>query len=260
MTCRVCAAHCDLYDVVDFNKSCEEARGTFLGLSGKPIYYVRCSACGFCSAPEIASWSPDQFHREIYNADYIKVDPDHEIDRPKDGARKLLKNFAKIGKSLQHLDYGGGKGELSQILRENGWNSTSHDPFYKPGEDFESIGQYDLITAFEVFEHVPDPRDLMKRLQKLLAPGGAIYFTTQVSDGSIVENGRLTWWYAAPRNGHISLFTKNSLQRLGLDFGFSLLSIDDGSHLYFKELPTWSSKVRKWPRAKRFSLFGGFNR
>lgn len=37
--CPICNTACTPLDVVDFNKSCEEARGKFLQLSGIAVYY-----------------------------------------------------------------------------------------------------------------------------------------------------------------------------------------------------------------------------
>ena len=36
-------------------------------------------------------------------------------------------------------------------------------------------------------------------------------FSTALSDGGLARNQRLRWWYASPRNGHISLFSHRSV-------------------------------------------------
>jgi 2-polyprenyl-6-hydroxyphenyl methylase/3-demethylubiquinone-9 3-methyltransferase len=80
--CPVCRGATDLFDVVDFNKNCEEARGVYLPLSGRPIYYRRCQQCAFTFAPEFRKWSDEDFLRDIYNDRYIDVDPDYVTTRP----------------------------------------------------------------------------------------------------------------------------------------------------------------------------------
>ena len=75
--CLVCGQLAPLYDVVDFNKSCEEYRGQFLPLSGRAIHYARCGSCNYTFAPEFGSWTDQDFLDNIYNEDYIKVDPDY---------------------------------------------------------------------------------------------------------------------------------------------------------------------------------------
>ena len=118
MVCQICGNSTELFDVVDFNKSCEEARGKFLGLSGYPVYYVRCSHCEHCFAPELATWSIEQFEEKIYNEEYVNVDPDYIAARPRANASNLMdmfpnKNFSLFN-TIKHLDYGGGGGLLSR--------------------------------------------------------------------------------------------------------------------------------------------------
>ncbi len=50
---------------------------------------------------------------------------------------------------------GGGNGNLSEKLSAANWQSTSYDPFPNGSVNLSEIGTFDLITAFEVFEHVP---------------------------------------------------------------------------------------------------------
>jgi len=75
--CPLCHSNCFILDVVDFNKSCEESKGKFLELSGIPIYYVTCEACGFTYTPDIYKWTKNEFEKNIYNENYIDVDPDY---------------------------------------------------------------------------------------------------------------------------------------------------------------------------------------
>src|ERR1700757_4175395 len=65
--CPVCGASCRLLDSVDFNKSCEEQRGVFLPRANVTVRYLLCSGCGFCFAPDICAWPPEEFERRIYN-------------------------------------------------------------------------------------------------------------------------------------------------------------------------------------------------
>jgi SAM-dependent methyltransferase len=238
--CPVCSSAASLLDVVDLNKSCEEARGIFLPLAGTPIYYALCPACGFCFAPEMMTWTLAQFEQRIYNDAYVTVDPDYLDARPRANAANLMAMLGSRGRALQHLDYGGGGGLLATLLRADGWQSRSYDPFVDRELPIQALGRYELITAFEVFEHVPDVAALMAELQTLLAPGGLVLFSTLVNDGQIAPRQRLAWWYAAPRNGHISLFSRNSLALLGQRHGFNMGSFSEGLHLYFTAVPAWA--------------------
>lgn len=241
--CPICFANASPLDVVDFNKSCEEPKNKYLPLSGRPIYYFLCENCHFCFAPEIYTWDIATFASKIYNDSYIDIDPDYVSARPRANADSLLKLFGKQKNLFRHLDYGGGSGLLSQLLREKQWQSSSYDPFYNTQQTIEQLGQFDLITAYEVFEHVPDVKKLMANLSALLSKNGIILFSTLVSDEHLVKNQRINWWYAAPRNGHISLFSKASLSILARDNGFSLGSFSVGFHAMWKTVPVWASHI-----------------
>ncbi len=243
LTCPVCQSESALHDVVDFNKSCDEGRGHFLPLKGDAVYYALCSQCGFCFAPELARWSLEQFEEHIYNEDYGLVDPEYVLVRPRNSAAVLTKMFGQRAHSLRHLDYGGGNGLLASMLNETQWQSTSFDPFVDRGLQVHELGKFDLITAFEVFEHVPDVQVLMANLMDLLAPGGLVLFSTLVSNGHIHPNQRLTWWYAAPRNGHISLFTRESLATLALQQKLIFGSFSEGFHFYCRQVPEWATHL-----------------
>jgi len=241
--CPVCDGACSLLDSVDFNKSCEELRGKYLERSGTPVYYALCHNCGFCYAPEIAAWPLEEFEEKIYNDQYAAVDPDYLETRPRANAANLISMFGNCSHAIRHLDYGGGNGLLSQLLNESQWQSVSYDPFVNRNTTIDQLGKFDLITAFEVFEHVPDVPQLMKDLHSLLAPGGIILFSTLLSNGNIQANQRITWWYASPRNGHISLYSRDSLAVLAQRCGWNFGSFSTGSHLFCTAVPEWAEHI-----------------
>ncbi len=244
-TCPVCDASAYAFDVVDFNKSCEEGNGFYLPLACVPIYYFRCEQCHFCFAPEFAEWQPEDFASHIYNEDYIKVDPEYVAIRPQSMAKQMQELLGAQSAELQHLDYGSGSGVMSQLLREQGWQSSAYDPFVHTDTDPASLGKFNLITAFEVFEHVPDVNNLISRLAGLLEPQGIMLVSTLASDNNIVPGQRLNWWYAAPRNGHISLFSLDSLRRLGAKQGLHFGSFSSGFHVFWREVPAWANHLIK---------------
>ncbi|MBU3558520.1 class I SAM-dependent methyltransferase [Polynucleobacter sp. Nonnen-W13] len=243
--CPVCNRQSVLLDVVDFNKSCEEARGKFLPLTGVSIYYSHCPNCSFTFAPEFEKWTESDFLKYIYNDDYIQIDPDYIDVRPKNNSEVLKQLFADQKSFIRHLDYGGGNGKLSQLLNQDGWNSETYDPFPASSLSLSDLGKFNLITAFEVFEHVPNINILMSNLAEVMSDDCLVLFSTLVSDGNIKSNSRINWWYASPRNGHISLFSKKSLELLGSKYNLNFGSFSDGFHCYWRLVPNWAKHVIK---------------
>jgi len=244
LSCPVCGNNAFALDVVDFNKSCEEARGKFLPLAGVPVYYYLCGNCEFCFAPEFGEWTLEQFAEKIYNNRYVDVDPDYLAVRPQANAENVTTAFKGKKDFIRHLDYGGGNGMLSDILKQENWDSTSYDQFVNTDIDISGLGKFNLITAFEVFEHVPDVNTLMSQLNLLLEDEGIVLFSTLLSDGHIKRNQRISWWYASPRNGHISLFSQSSLAMLAKKYNFNAGSFSQNMHLLFREnTPEWAKHL-----------------
>ena len=244
--CPICKGAPAPLGSVDFNKNCEEARGLRLPPAGRLVSYVICGNCGFAWAPEFATWTPADFGRDIYNAGYAEVDPDHRERRPQTNAETLLATFPPPHRPLRHLDYGGGAGRLSELLRQAGWDSTSFDPFFDSAGDAGPRGRYPFISCFEVFEHVPDVARLAQRLDALLAPDGLMLVSTLVSDGQLQPGRPPGWWYAAPRNGHISLHSSRSLGILAAQQGWSTGSFSADIHLFWRgNFPAWARHLLK---------------
>jgi SAM-dependent methyltransferase len=241
--CPICTADAPYLDTVDFNKACTELQGKFLPASGIPIKYHLCDQCGFCFAPEFRDWKFDDFEKFIYNADYEAVDPEYVSVRPTRDADILETTFGANKRRIRHLDYGGGSGLLSKLLKEKGWNSTTYDPFVDRDVNVDSLGKFDLITVFEVFEHVPDSIQLIQTLKKLCQPKGLIVYSTLMSDGNIDRTKKLQWWYAAPRNGHVSLFSQKSIAELMTRNGLDGVSFSNGNHAAFVEVPDWAGHL-----------------
>jgi hypothetical protein len=106
--CKICSGPSPLFGVIDFHKSCIEAQGNRLPLSGRPIYYRRCTICGFAFTEEFDDWSAEAFLAHIYNSSYIHVDPDYASARPLSNATAIANTFLASRESIAILDFGGG--------------------------------------------------------------------------------------------------------------------------------------------------------
>lgn len=245
ITCPICESSGDSvtpYDCIDFNRHCADNFGVVLPLSMKSVYYFRCETCDFVFCPEIHSWTPEQFKELIYNDEYIIADPEFSETRPGRHANFINDFFGSVKDNINLLDYGGGEGRMSDILSQKGFSITSHDPFFSRNQP-PALHSADLITAFEVFEHTPSPIKMMEDIVSLLKPDGIVLFSTFETDGQLSFPGRLNWWYAGPRNGHISLYSMRSLSVLASRFGLKHARLAQGIHLFFNSMPNWAAPL-----------------
>lgn len=197
-----------------------------------PVHYHRCISCGFIFTPHCDNFSTADFAREIYNDDYVKVDPDYLKIRPKALAEICLKQFGNVRDQINILDYGSGSGLMADLLNAQGFNVRNYDPF-STANNKRPDGKFDVITCFEVLEHTADPLLTCDLMQKSVKSNGIILFSTLVQPQTI-ETLKLSWWYIAPRNGHISIYTKRSLELVWAELGYKFVSLNDDLHVAYR--------------------------
>ena len=220
--CKVCRGAARLFDVVDFNKTCNAETPYPFGLAGIEVPYFRCHSCGFAFTEFFDDWSAEDFSRFVYNADYVKADPDYVGERSRNLAAPLADLLMGHGE-LSILDYGSGSGVLAKELAALGYRKvTSYDPFSHPRRPDSN---FDLITCFEVIEHSTMPWQIMTDIASLLKPDGAMLCGTCLQPANINEI-RANWWYMSPRNGHVSIYTPDALSQLARGSGLTLFHGD----------------------------------
>jgi 2-polyprenyl-6-hydroxyphenyl methylase/3-demethylubiquinone-9 3-methyltransferase len=237
LSCKICDGASALYGVVDFHKSCN--RTIDVPVAGVPVYYRRCPSCGFLFTDAFDDWSEQQFKTHIYNDGYHAFDPDYEIKRPSNNARRVAELWDKHKAGMRVLDFGGGNDVFCAALRAAGFPvAISYDPMV-PEHANAPEGKFDLVTCFETLEHLPDPMAGIARIAEYVAEPGAVFYSTLTQPADFDHRG-LSWWYVGPRNGHISIFTKQALQEAWARYGFKNASLNDDIHMAFRTLPpTW---------------------
>lgn len=221
--CPICTFKSTLFTTVPFSKNCTDLE---IATDQPPVDYYMCDNCNFVFSPKLMQFSNQQLKELIYNEEYSKFDPEFDDVRPQDCLR-IMSNMIpdNIKHRIKHLDFGSGSGELVKLLRKNGWDSYGHDPYIDP--PLIATGKYELITAFEVFEHATDINNLLKEILGFLAPGGTILFSTAFGCRGMDKN----WWYIAPRNGHISILSQQAITVLCLKFNLQYKRLLDTIHI-----------------------------
>lgn len=150
----------------------------------------------------------------------------------------MARLWGAIKTETRVLDFGGGNDIFCTALRDAGFPvAVTFDPMV-PEHATRPEGKFDLVTSFETFEHLPDPSAGIASILEFAAEPGLIFFTTLLQPIDI-EQQRLNWWYVGPRNGHVSLFSRQALTKAWDRYGYRVASLTDNTHFAFRTLPTF---------------------
>lgn len=189
--------------------------------------YHRCPSCGLVAAVD-TPWLEEAYSSPIHDADAGLL---RRARRYSQVASAVIR-FEKL--SGRFLDWAGGYGVLAQVMRDKGHDFWHHDAYAEPvfARDYrdEGEGPLGLVTAFEVMEHLADPK---KELAEIAARTDYFLFTTELLPDPAPRLD--DWWYYWPEVGqHISLHTVESLRHVGEALGFQLTSNGRNWHLYHR--------------------------
>lgn len=218
--CKICSSATKYYGKHDLSKGCN---GDILQKTGTIIEYYKCVDCGLIFTVDMDNWSKDDFVHNIYNDEYIVVDPEYVDIRPRHNAEWLHDYIGYIDGNI--LDYGGGNGRTAEYMRLKGYTVDVYDEFSQPVRPSD---KYDIVTAIEVFEHTTKPYDSLEDIISFLKINGEIVFTTFTND--LLSFGEMHW-YISPRNGHVTIHSKKSLKILLSKYGLKLEHIGDHTHI-----------------------------
>jgi 2-polyprenyl-3-methyl-5-hydroxy-6-metoxy-1,4-benzoquinol methylase len=108
-----------------------------------------------------------------------------------------------------------------KIAEENAGSSVEVGSIYEAKQSFKE--RFNVITLFDVIEHLDDPRRALERCRENLAPGGRLFLTTPNS-ASAVARLLGARWYHLDLTQHISVFSARNLSRMLADCGFRVVS------------------------------------
>ena len=218
MTCKICSSVSNHYLTVKV-------------LGKYQVSYYKCSFCQFIQS-EDPYWLEEAYSSAITKLD-IGLVMRNELMIPVVKA-VIQKCFKPEGR---FIDYGGGYGMLVRMMRDRGYDYYRQDihcaNLYAESFDINDIPVFkaDLLTAFEVFEHLTDP---VSELEKMLKLSDAVLFSTNVQPNDHVSPE--SWWYFTPETGqHISLYSRASLQALADRFNLNYCWNEQNIHLFSRK-------------------------
>jgi hypothetical protein len=224
MTCKICQQKMDEV----FNA---------LVLGKYQVRYHHCPHCGFLQT-EDPFWL-DEAYKEPINAEDTGLLTRNMFF----SNTTALLLFFLFDKDKKFLDYAGGFGVFTRLMRDIGFDFYWHDPFTtnllaRGFELNDAAEQVELLTTFESFEHFRDP---VAELQKMLAYSSNILFSTCLTPSPVPPSD---WWYYQFEHGqHISFYSKQSLLHLAQKHGLHFYSHNFLHLLTKKKLP---DSVIRW--------------
>lgn len=178
--------------------------GGYLPIS-RPLYH-ECEKCGLVvTSPYIDHCSTEVIYDKFDKQDYVVS---HTNMYYENSVRCNFSEFVeKLPKKARSLDLGGGMAVFSKFIKKTypEWEVTHSDFAIKQNSELENIGiktralnflaepigknSYDLISAWEVIEHVPYEKldAVFDNIYEALSPGGVFIFSTPDFDSALCQ-------------------------------------------------------------------------
>jgi len=214
------------------------------------LQILECSECGLVALNTTAHIQPGHYSDSGMHGE---APPSMEAwlrDTEQDDERRFqMLQTALVNRRV--LDFGCGAGGFVRKARALAAEVAGVEPERRVREHWgdalrlygrleDAAGGYDLITAFHVVEHLPDPRAILKELATRLAARGRLVVEVPSSEDALLtlyDNDafqRFSYW-----SQHLFLFNSQTLPRLASQAGLRVVAIQQlqryplSNHLYW---------------------------
>ena len=176
-------------------------------LAKHEVNLCECLSCGFVFVAD-PHWLAESFGSELNRLDVGSVDRTLLVSQ---FVRGLL-GMSPARRGWTVLDFGGGDGLLTRLLRDVGvdcrWEDPYCEPVYDVGPPHDEVRRFDLAVMGEVALHLTEPlatfRDLIERCDRVL-------FTATVPTDPIPAD----WWYLMPSTGqHVAFYPTRAIAHI----------------------------------------------
>jgi Methyltransferase domain len=197
------------------------------------IKYYQCLECRFIQTEE-PFWLDEAYSDAIADLDTGYANRNVEMSSLTECVIKFFYSSNKM-----FLDFGGGYGMFVRLMRDKGYDFYLQDYYcqnifakYFEFKETEGKKEFELVTSFEVFEHLNHPID---EITALFGHSDSILFSTELQPSkriAAVED----WWYFVPETGqHISFYSLDALKFIAAKFNARLYSNGKNLHLITKK-------------------------
>ena len=234
VTCNFCGA--------DDVSQALAGRDLLHGIPGE-FSLVRCNRCGLMYInPQLTSGELENYYPEDYEAHsetkkwqmgwLRRIDYAYGIEK----RRRAIAHYIHPGRML---DVGCATGAFLDGMREHGWKVMGIEPGTRAAvyarevlglqvqnTTFEAAQlepeSLDLVTMWNVLEHLSDPRQAFYRIKKALRPGGLLVFAIPNTESYDLRIFKKYWaGYDLPR--HLFVFPPAALEKMLRATGFTIL-------------------------------------
>jgi 2-polyprenyl-3-methyl-5-hydroxy-6-metoxy-1,4-benzoquinol methylase len=185
---------------------------------------------------------------KIYGENYFHATGAQEFgysdyDRDKEPMRHIfeqyLDTFEQFSKNKSVIDIGCATGYFLDIAKKRGWKthgveisefaaqeaaSRGHDIFVSQLPELNIGDRVDIVTMWDVLEHVDDPRAYLQAAHRLLNDGGYVAINT-VDISSLWASLMGKRWHLIVPPEHIHYYNPTNLKELLKQTGFETLNI-----------------------------------
>lgn len=196
-------------------------------------YLVQCNSCGLVFGSRI----PTQEELQAHYAQYPRNTSISPVTVKRYEA--LLEKMEPWRKTNKILDVGCGDGHFLETAKRKGWDvygteftdeaiascrAKGISMFKGSIQDYDVTDHFDVITSFEVLEHINDGREHVRKIHSLLRPGGLFYFTTP-NFNSLSRKRLGGKWNVIEYPEHLTYYTASTITRLLAEAGFKKLGV-----------------------------------
>lgn len=208
------------------------------------VTFLQCKRCGFVYLP----W---YYRKNISYTDYKDEAVLRQVRAGNDWLKiqrhllrfKLIRRYVPKGKLF---DLGVGWGHFLLAGQQLGYDvygiEISQNPFTYAKEDLKlpvdhidffkmdkPAGSYDIITLWDVLEHIDEPDKMVERMAYLLKPGGYVFIQVPAIDSYIARKQGVNWKMIGL--DHVNYFSKKTITPLLERYGFEVVKIKSSIEL-----------------------------
>jgi 2-polyprenyl-3-methyl-5-hydroxy-6-metoxy-1,4-benzoquinol methylase len=189
--------------------------------------YFLCKKCGLIQV-ENPHWLNEAYHSPISSCDTGILERNISLSKK---LAKILPLLRRDSRTIKCVDYAGGYGILTRLMRDKGYNFYWYDKYCENifARSHESkITRHEIVTAFEFLEHLESPMNTIQQIFESYQPDLFIFSTLLYK----CKPPDREWWYYSFQSGqHIAFYTLHTLRFIGSKLGFHLLSNGHNFHI-----------------------------